>query len=80
MIDQFVIFVTGPAAIWLSQTRKPELEKWASLIGLFGQPFWLYAACMAAQWGIFSADILYTYMWWTGFRNWWIIPKSDKLK
>jgi hypothetical protein len=80
IISQIVIFVTGPLAIWLSQTRDPEKQRWSSILGVFGQPFWLYAAFAACQWGIFVADIIYTYMWWTGVRNYWLRPESSHLE
>lgn len=72
MIEQIVIFITGIAAVWLSQDEKPVMRKYACLFGLAGQPFWLYASYQASQWGILVLSIVYTIAWAKGFYVFWI--------
>lgn len=72
MIEQVAIACTGVVAIALTQSRQPELQRYACLFGLAGQPFWVYAAVTAQQWGILIVSLLYTAAWASGVYNHWI--------
>lgn len=37
-----MIALTGVSAIWLSQSKRDDYRKYASVLGLIGQPFWFY--------------------------------------
>lgn len=69
MLEQIAISVFGVSAIWLSQDTKPLLRRIAPVLGLAGQPFWLYSSWTADQWGIFLLSIAYTVAWARGCRN-----------
>jgi len=75
-MDQIVIALTGATAIWLSQQHREYWKKYASILGLIGQPFWFYATYKAEQWGIFGLTFFYTYSWSVGFRNNWMKPNA----
>lgn len=70
--DQWLILLTGPTAIFFSQSRYKELNKWACILGLIGQGGWFYTLYLHEQWGAFYSSFFYTYAWLVGFRNWWI--------
>lgn len=72
MVSQIGIAIFGVMAVYLSQHRDTKLQRYASVFGLIGQPFWFYAAYQSAQWGIFVLCILYTMSWGQGFYNHWI--------
>lgn len=72
MIAQIGIAVFGVAAIWLSQDVRVERRKWAPICGLVGQPFWLWSAFAAEQWGVLALCVLYTLAWLKGFRQHWM--------
>jgi nicotinamide riboside transporter PnuC len=76
MVEQIVIFITGVAAVWLSQDERLAMRQYACLFGLIGQPFWFYASYQASQWGILVLGIVYTMAWLKGFDLYWI--KHDK--
>ena len=76
MISQFGIAIFGVTSIWLSQSVHEGRRRWASVIGLAGQPFWFWAAMEAHQWGIFCLCFLYTFAWAKGF---WMHWKADAL-
>lgn len=78
MWDQIAIGCTAVIAVWLSQHRKRSFQRWASVFGLIGQPFWFYATYKAHQWGIFTMCFLYTYCWFQGFYNYWIRKGETK--
>lgn len=70
-MDQLGIAMFGVAAIWLSQSKSLNAQRYACVLGLLGQPFWLYATWHAAQWGMFSLCFLYTAAWARGFWTHW---------
>ena len=72
MIEQIGIALTGMMAVGLSQTQSFATRKWASVLGLCGQPFWFYATYSAEQWGIFAMAFFYTGLWAMGFYNNWL--------
>ena len=71
-MEQIGIALVGVAAVWMSQDKRDNWRKWASIMGLIGQPFWFYATWKASQWGMFSLCFLYTYAWGRGFWNNWV--------
>ena len=71
-MEQIVIAFTGGLAIWLSQDTRLNVRKWASVLGLLGQPVWFYTTYKAEQWGIFALCFFYTASWAKGFINHWI--------
>lgn len=77
MIDQIVISITGLTAIGLSQIRSQRISRWASVVGLVGQPFWFYATFMASQWGMFALSFGFTAVWAFGFYNNWIRKEKE---
>lgn len=55
-ISQIIIPISGVSAIFLIARK----NKYGFLVGLLGQPFWLYSSFHNKQWGIFVASIIYT--------------------
>lgn len=78
MIEQIVIACTGVPAVWLSQQPNTNWKRYACLFGLAGQPFWFWSCIKAGQWGIFLLCILYTYSWYIGFKNNWLIKVANR--
>lgn len=79
MIEQICIAITGVVAILLSQQdKRKEWKKYACIFGLIGQPFWFYSTYNSEQWGIFILSIFYTYAWFIGLKNNWILPYKEK--
>lgn len=57
-----MILITGAIAVWIV-TCKTEWRLWGCIIGLMGQPFWLWATWESQQWGMFVLSVWYTYSW-----------------
>ncbi len=70
-VSQIFIFIFGVSAIWLVG-RKEHWRRWGYIAGLCAQPFWIYTAANAAQWGILCMCVFYTYSWGMGVYNYWI--------
>ncbi len=71
MLVQLVIAICGITSIWLSQSASYQQRKWAPVVGLTAQPFWLIAALSAEQYGIAALTIVYTLGWARGLRTYW---------
>lgn len=75
-MDQAVIAVTGCVAIWLANDRREAWRRWASVVGLAGQPFWFYVAFTGHWWGIQVLTVVYAVSWARGFFNHWMRPPT----
>jgi hypothetical protein len=65
MLIQIIILVTGCTSIWVVN-RKEKWYKYGCIIGLLGQPAWLYLAITTHNWEIFILTLVYTYSWGQG--------------
>lgn len=74
MIEQLVIALTGVPAVFLSQSKLLERQRWACVVGLLGQPFWFIVTVRAEQWGMVALCVVYTCAWARGFWNYWVGP------
>lgn len=69
LISQIMLFISG-GAIWF-MTRKEHWKRWGYIIGICGQPFWLYTSINSKQWGIIILTIFYTYSFAQGIYFYW---------
>ena len=74
--EQIFIALLGVMAVEFSQSTNNKLKKWASVLGLLGQPFWFYMAYKNSSWGVFFLCILYTRAWGKGFVHHWLTKKE----
>jgi len=77
VISQALLLLSGGSAIWFL-SRKEDWKRWGFIIGILGQPFWLYSSYMNELWGIFLLTIFYTYSFAQGIYFYWIKPKKDE--
>lgn len=73
-VVQAIILFTGALAIWFSQIGNDALEPWACIVGLIGQPFFLYCTYRSRQWGMFLLSVLYTGAYFAGLWHFWLGP------
>lgn len=57
---QLALAVFGLTALWLAMGHDPAHRKWAPVIGLCGQPFWMWFALSANAWGLLVLSMAYT--------------------
>jgi hypothetical protein len=72
---QVMIMITGAGSISLV-SRVDKYKKWGFILGLIGQPFWLYTTYIDEQWGIFVMSFVYLYSWSLGVYNHFIKTKT----
>jgi len=73
--SQIGIILLSCPAIWLV-SRKDKWKRWGYILGLCGQPLWLYSSIENGQWGIAILSLWYTYAWGQGVYNYWIKEES----
>lgn len=74
-IAQLGIACTGVTAIFLTQTKSANLQRFACIFGIAGQPFWIWSAIEAQQWGILALTTLYAFAWAKGCWTHWLRPR-----
>lgn len=71
IICQIWIAVFGAASIWFV-ARKEKWKRWGYILGMIGEPAWVYTTIKHEQWGMFLLTLWYTYAWGQGVYNYWI--------
>lgn len=60
-MNQILLAAFGLLAVYMSMVSiRPTHRRWAPVVGLCGQPFWLYATITAGQWGMVALCCAYT--------------------
>lgn len=72
-IIQIIIFASACGAIALI-SRKEHWNRWGYIIGIIGQPLWIYDSYKNNQWGIFVVSVWFLISYAQGIRNYWIKP------
>jgi len=80
MIEQLIIAILGIASIWLVNDPRTSHQRWACVLGLVAQPFWILVSWQANQWGIFALSIAYAAAWLRGFWRHWIAAPQPRSK
>jgi hypothetical protein len=75
---QWAIFITGAVAILLTQLSDRRAQRAACLVGLIGQPFWLFSTWTSHQWGMFALSVLYAFAWFAGVWINWVRPLLER--
>ena len=85
IVAQVFAVVLGCWSMWLvnQKSKNNHNNKWACIIGLLSEPFWLYTLIFHGQWIAIIVKLFYTYSWGMGVINFWIKPylknKKNKL-
>ncbi|MDD5062639.1 MAG: hypothetical protein PHN44_10220 [Candidatus Marinimicrobia bacterium] len=77
---QLIIAVLGIPAIVLVGKGEDRLRKWGYLVGLAGQPLWIWGTWLTRQWGILILAMIYIFVWGQGVWHYWVAPKLGKGK
>lgn len=72
ILAQAGIAIFGLSAIFLAQSAHIDYRRWASVLGLLGQPLWFTTSYISESWGIFILCFFYTFAWGKGFYIHWI--------
>lgn len=65
-LGQVIILLSGGLSIWMTQAGREGVRRFACVVGMVGQPWWLWSAWSHAQWGQFAVSVLITFAWLRG--------------
>ena len=71
MLTQAMLAFFGLTALWLAMGTSARGRRWAPVIGLAGQPFWLYYAASAGAWGMLVLSMAYSAVYVRGIFVQW---------
>lgn len=57
---QFALAFFGLTAMWLAMGVSARGRRWAPIVGLCGQPFWIWFAIGVQAWGLLVLSLAYT--------------------
>lgn len=57
---QLALAVFGLTALYMATGNNPRGRRWAPLVGLAGQPFWIVFAVQAQAWGLLALSLAYS--------------------
>lgn len=57
---QLALAFFGLSALWMATGRNERARRWAPLVGLCGQPFWIAFAVQASAWGLLALSLAYS--------------------
>jgi hypothetical protein len=69
MITQFALAFFGLTALYMATGTNASARRWAPIVGLCGQPAWLYFAYEVSAWGLMLLSLAYTLVY---IRGAWI--------
>jgi len=65
-ISQVAILIFSGASVWALAGGRTRL---GFILGLGGQPFWIFTTWQAGQWGMLLVSLWFTYNYLRGLRN-----------
>lgn len=71
MLNQLALAAFGLTAMWLAMGHNPKARRWAPVVGLMGQPWWLWFAWSAQAWGLMALSLAYSAVYVRGIIVQW---------
>jgi hypothetical protein len=68
---QFALAFFGLTAMFMATGHSPRARRWAPIVGLCGQPFWIAFAISTEAWGLLLLSIAYSLVYVNGIRVQW---------
>jgi hypothetical protein len=59
-VIQLALAFFGLSAMWMALGRSARARRWAPIVGLCGQPFWMVFAVQAEAWGLLVLSFAYS--------------------
>lgn len=73
IVQGFLLALSG-TAVWLLASRNERRQRIGCIIGVCGQPLWLWTTWLHGQWGIFILALVFLYSYGKGAivrTSWW---------
>ena len=75
---QLALAAFGLTALWMATGTNPTARKWASVVGLMGQPAWITFAVQTDAWGLLALSVAYTLVYARGCAVQFGLVKNQK--
>lgn len=72
MLTQLILALCGLTALWMATGNNVRARRWAPVVGLCGQPAWLYFATTAQAWVLFVLSLVYSAVYVRGIWVQWL--------
>lgn len=59
-VIQFALAFFGLTALYMATGHNTRARRWAPIVGLCGQPFWLLFSAQTQAWGLFTLSLVYS--------------------
>ena len=59
-MNQLALAAFGLTALAMAMSQTPRARRWAPIVGLCGQPFWVLFALQADAWGLLALSTAYS--------------------
>ena len=70
-VAQAMLMIATCGSYVFFSRRNGRLWRWGYVVGLIGEPFWLYASWTTGQWGVVGVALWTTVFLAIGLRNNW---------
>lgn len=60
LVIQLALAFFGLCAMWMALGQSARARRWAPVVGLCGQPFWMVFAVQASAWGLLALSLAYS--------------------
>ena len=57
---QFALAIFGLSALFMAMGHNARARRWAPVVGLCGQPFWVAFAVQSSAWGLLALSLAYS--------------------
>ncbi|MCT6719469.1 hypothetical protein [Acidovorax sp. K2F] len=71
---QLALAFFGLTALYMATGHNPRARRWAPVVGLCGQPFWLVFAVQSSAWGLLALSLAYSAVYARGAWVQWRRP------
>jgi len=71
ILIQCSLALFGLSAIYMATGHNARARRWAPVVGLCGQPAWLYFAATSNAWGLFLLSLVYSAVYVRGIALQW---------
>lgn len=70
---QLALSFFGLTALYMATGISPAARRWAPIVGLCGQPFWIIFAIESSAWGLLALSMAYTAIY---VRAGWVVIRG----
>ena len=70
LVQAAILILSGVTA-WLLASKHARVRRWGYVVGIVGEPFWLYASWVTNQWGVVLLALWWTAQYIRGAINNW---------